>query len=268
MGMRLMRLLLVLSLVQILHGWRIPLCGSHVLSKVRCGAAPRRSFQLNAIRKRRTNKFIPVVQLGPAVSINEQITADPVRLIAPKLVHKRVLDKSDEEDDTDDDGDDYDEADEDGDEEEGEQGEEEEEREEGADDSEGEGEDEKGAQDFVAGEEMLGIYSLEDALQKARDFDLDLVLINDKADPPVCKITDYGKYKYLMERRKKNNLKKQIRGGIKEVKMSYKIDIHDFDVRVRSALKFIASGDRVSHTPTKLTALHCVNNVTFPHCTR
>ena len=112
------------------------------------------------------------------------------------------------------------------------------------DDSEGEGED--APQGFVSGEEMLGIYSLEDALQKAREFNLDLVMINDKADPPVCKIVNYGKYKYTIERRKKDNLKKQIRGDIKEVKMSYKIDTHDFDVRLRSAQRFIASGDRVS----------------------
>jgi len=236
--MRLIQLLLVVSLMQILHGWRVAPFGTHFLTGARCSVAPRRTFQLNAIRKR-TNKFVPVVQLGPTASINEQITADPVRLIAPKLLRNGILDETDEEDDgTDTDEDEY-----------GDDEDEDEEEEEEGDDAEDDPEEE-GAHSFVAGEEMLGIYSLEVALQKARDFDLDLILINDQADPPVCKIIDYGKYKYLMERRKKNNLKKQIRGGIKEVKMSYKIDTHDFDVRVRSAQKFIASGDRVSHVNT------------------
>jgi translation initiation factor IF-3 len=65
-------------------------------------------------------------------------------------------------------------------------------------------------------------------------------------DPPVCKIIDYGKYKYAVEKRKKENLKKQSKSEIKEVKMSYKIDQHDFDVRLRAVQRFIQDGDRVS----------------------
>jgi translation initiation factor IF-3 len=94
-------------------------------------------------------------------------------------------------------------------------------------------------------EEMLGIYPLEEALEKAAEMELDLVLINEKADPPVCKIIDYGKYNYALERKKRDNAKKQVKGGLKEVKMSYKIDVHDFDVRVRAAHRFLATGDRV-----------------------
>lgn len=103
--------------------------------------------------------------------------------------------------------------------------------------------------DSDVGEEiMLGIFTLQDALVEAEKMELDLVLINDKADPPVCKIIDYGKFKYSAEKKKKENAKKQIKSDIKEVKMSYKIDQHDFDVRVRAVQKFIGDGDRVSHS--------------------
>eukprot|EP01036_Dinobryon_divergens_P022017 gene22017-30249_t len=100
--------------------------------------------------------------------------------------------------------------------------------------------------DSDSGEEvMLGIFSLKDALLEAEKMELDLVLINDKADPPVCKVIDYGKFKYSVEKKKKENAKKQVKGDIKEVKMSYKIDQHDFDVRVRAVQKFLNDGDRV-----------------------
>ena len=92
---------------------------------------------------------------------------------------------------------------------------------------------------------MLGIFSIKEALEKAETYNLDLVLINDKADPPVCKVIDYGKFKYSQEKKKKENMKKQIKMEIKEVKMSYKIDQHDFDVRMRAVQKFLADGDRV-----------------------
>lgn len=109
----------------------------------------------------------------------------------------------------------------------------------------------------IGEEEMLGIYSLDDALEKALEMELDLVLINEKGDPPVCKIIDYGKFKYALERKKRDNAKKQIKGGLKEVKMSYKIDVHDFDVRVRAAQRFIADGDRVSEQhATSTVAYH------------
>ena len=94
-------------------------------------------------------------------------------------------------------------------------------------------------------EVMLGIFSFQDAMKTADEYGLDLVLINDKADPPVCKVIDYGKYRYIMEKKKKENLKKQVKMEIKEVKMSYKIDQHDFDVRMRAVQKFLSDGDRV-----------------------
>ena len=86
---------------------------------------------------------------------------------------------------------------------------------------------------------MLGIMPLLEALATAAKMEVDLVMINDKGDPPVCKCIDYGKYKYAMEKKKKENAKKQVNVDIKEVKMSYKIDQHDFDVRVRAVKKFL-----------------------------
>jgi translation initiation factor IF-3 len=94
-------------------------------------------------------------------------------------------------------------------------------------------------------EVMLGIFSLADALIEAEKFQMDLVMINDKGDPPVCKVIDYGKYKYSLDKKKKENLKKQVNVDIKEVKMSYKIDQHDFDVRMRAVRKFLGEGDKV-----------------------
>ncbi len=81
--------------------------------------------------------------------------------------------------------------------------------------------------------------------EMADEQNLDLVMINENGDPPVCKIIDYGKYQYAMEKKKKENAKKQSKSEIKEVKMSYKIDEHDFQVRMRNVKKFLGTGDRV-----------------------
>jgi translation initiation factor IF-3 len=95
----------------------------------------------------------------------------------------------------------------------------------------------------------LGIMSLSDALAKAQELGgLDLIMINDKSDPPVCKIVDYSKYRYMQEKKAKE-IKKNSKGTeIKEVKMSYKIDVHDYDVRKKNALKFLNQGNRVKCT--------------------
>lgn len=93
---------------------------------------------------------------------------------------------------------------------------------------------------------MVGIMSLADAQDYADKLQVDLVMINDKGDPPVCKAIDYGKFKYSLEKKKKENAKKQVQSEIKEVKMSYKIEQHDFDVRVKAIQKFIGEGDKVS----------------------
>ncbi len=94
-------------------------------------------------------------------------------------------------------------------------------------------------------DEMVGIVSIDQALDEARRREMDLVVINEKSDPPICKVIDYGKFRYLIEKRKKENMKKQIKIETKEVKMSVSIEQHDFDVRVRATQKFLADGDRV-----------------------
>lgn len=100
--------------------------------------------------------------------------------------------------------------------------------------------------DSEIGEEtMAGIMTLEEALEEARKRELDLVMINESADPPLCKVIDYSKYKYYQEKKKKENTKKQVKTDLKEIKMSYSIDQHDLDVRVKAMQKFIAEGDRV-----------------------
>jgi len=172
----------------------------------------------------RSNEINNRKEKTPPPPINQYIRCDPVRLIAPKIKAKVIAAKESTVSDSDDDEDNDDEDE---------------------DDEEDDSDDTSDDEDDNDREEMLGIYSLEEALQKADSMGLDLVLINDKADPPVCKIIDYGKFKYSVEKKKKANAKKQIKGEIKELKLSYKIDTHDFDVKVRAALKFISNGDRV-----------------------
>jgi len=79
----------------------------------------------------------------------------------------------------------------------------------------------------------------------ANDRNLDLVLVSPDQDPPVAKILDYGKYKFETEKRAKDARKKQHTVELKEVKMRYKIDTHDFEVKVKSIKKFLASGNKV-----------------------
>ncbi|MDC0835991.1 Translation initiation factor 3 [Geitlerinema sp. FC II] len=96
--------------------------------------------------------------------------------------------------------------------------------------------------------EQLGIMSPADALKIAEEKDLDLVLVSDKADPPVCRIMDYGKYKFEQEKRSKEAKKKQHSSELKEVKMRYKIEDHDYQVRVKQAVRFLKAGDKVKAT--------------------
>lgn len=95
----------------------------------------------------------------------------------------------------------------------------------------------------------LGIMSIEEALEKAIELgNLDLILINEHSDPPVCKIVDYSKYRYSQEKKAKEVKKNSKASELKEIKMSYKIDSHDYDVRKKSAMKFIQQGNRVKCT--------------------
>ncbi|MDG2992304.1 translation initiation factor IF-3 [Candidatus Synechococcus calcipolaris G9] len=97
---------------------------------------------------------------------------------------------------------------------------------------------------------QLGIMPPAEALTIARDKDLDLVLVSDKADPPVCRIINYGKFKFEQEKKAREARKKQHTSDVKEVKMRYKIEDHDYNVRVNQAERFLKSGDKVKATIT------------------
>jgi translation initiation factor IF-3 len=92
---------------------------------------------------------------------------------------------------------------------------------------------------------QLGIMSLEDALAAANDKKLDLVNISPNAKPPVCKILDYGKYRYELQKREKEAKKKQKVTSVKEIRLSTFIEAHDIQVKAKTATKFLKDGDRV-----------------------
>ncbi len=96
--------------------------------------------------------------------------------------------------------------------------------------------------------EQIGIMSARDAMARATEAGLDLVKIAPNAKPPVCKIIDYGKYKYEMSRKEKEAKKKQKTIEIKEVRLSPNIDDNDMKTKANAARKFIAKGDRVKVT--------------------
>ncbi len=96
--------------------------------------------------------------------------------------------------------------------------------------------------------EQLGIMSARDAYLKAQEAGLDLVKIAPMAKPPVCKIIDYGKYRYEMARKEKEARKKQKTIELKEVRLSPNIDTNDLNTKVGAARKFISKGDKVKVT--------------------
>lgn len=96
--------------------------------------------------------------------------------------------------------------------------------------------------------EQLGIMSVRDAMKLAEDAELDLVKIAPAAKPPVCKIVDYGKYKYEQVRREKEAKKKQKVIEIKEIRLSPNIDTNDLNTKINAARKFLTKGDRVKVT--------------------
>jgi translation initiation factor IF-3 len=89
---------------------------------------------------------------------------------------------------------------------------------------------------------QLGIMPLAEALEKASDFGLDLVEVSPKTDPPVCKILDYGKYKYQQSKKTHEGKKKQTGGHLKEVKMRPKTEEHDLQVKLRNVERFLKGG--------------------------
>ena len=92
---------------------------------------------------------------------------------------------------------------------------------------------------------QLGIMSADEALKIAEEHDLDLVKISPNATPPVCKIMDYGKYRFEQAKREKEARKNQHVIEIKEIRMSPSISDNDFNVKLRNAIKFLEEGDRV-----------------------
>lgn len=96
--------------------------------------------------------------------------------------------------------------------------------------------------------EQLGIMSAKDAMKLAREAELDLVKIAPNAKPPVCKIIDYGKYRYELARKEKEAKKKQKTIDIKEVRLSPNIDTNDLNTKVNQARKFLSKGDKVKVT--------------------
>ena len=96
-----------------------------------------------------------------------------------------------------------------------------------------------------SGGEQLGIMSAEEAQKIADEQGLDLVKISPQANPPVCKLMDYGKYRFEQGKREKEARKNQKIVQIKEVRLSATIDKHDLDVKAKAATKFLKSGDKV-----------------------
>ena len=96
--------------------------------------------------------------------------------------------------------------------------------------------------------EQIGVVTREDALERALGLGLDLVIVADNANPPVCKIMDYGKFKYEEQKKKNEARKKQKTIDVKEIKLRPNIDVHDYDVKMRSMVKFLNEGDKVKVT--------------------
>ena len=96
--------------------------------------------------------------------------------------------------------------------------------------------------------DQLGVMSVKEAMKLAQEAELDLVKIAPKAQPPVCKIIDYGKYRYELARKEKEAKKKQKTVEVKEVRISPNIDTNDLNTKVNNAKKFIAKGNKVKVT--------------------
>ena len=90
-----------------------------------------------------------------------------------------------------------------------------------------------------------GVVATSKALLMAEDRGLDLIIVSPNQEPPVAKILDYGKYKYEIEKRAKESKKKQHTVEIKEIKVRYKIDVHDYNVKINAIKKFISAGNKV-----------------------
>lgn len=95
---------------------------------------------------------------------------------------------------------------------------------------------------------MIGVKSTAEAIEIAADHGLDLVEVSPNAEPPVCKILDYGKFKYEEQKKRNEAKKKQKVVSIKEIKMRPSIDVHDYETKMKAARKFLDNGDKVKAT--------------------
>lgn len=93
--------------------------------------------------------------------------------------------------------------------------------------------------------EQVGVVSREEALAKAQELNLDLVCISPTASPPVCRIMDYGKYRYEQQRKQKESKKNQKMLVTKEIRLSPTIDEHDLETKAKQAEKFLSKGDKI-----------------------
>ena len=93
--------------------------------------------------------------------------------------------------------------------------------------------------------EALGIFSIKDAQNMAYDNDMDLVLMAPNAEPPVCRIMDYGKFCFERNKKEKEAKKKQQVVEVKEIQLSCRIDTHDFQTKVNHAIRFLGQGNKV-----------------------
>jgi translation initiation factor IF-3 len=96
--------------------------------------------------------------------------------------------------------------------------------------------------------EMVGVLSVAEGIDLAEEAGLDLVEIAPNSDPPVCKVLDYGKYKYEEQKRRNEARKKQKTIEVKEIKMRPGIDTHDYETKMKAARKFLGNGDKVKFT--------------------
>lgn len=96
--------------------------------------------------------------------------------------------------------------------------------------------------------EQLGVLPIEEAREKALEYNLDLVEVAPNATPPVCRIMDFGKYQYEKSKKEKESKKKQHTITVKEIRLRPKTDVHDLEVKLRQARKFLEQGNKVKFT--------------------
>lgn len=92
---------------------------------------------------------------------------------------------------------------------------------------------------------MRGVMSIDDAMALADEANLDLVNVSPNAEPPVCKILDYGKYRYELQKKEKQSKKNQKVTEVKEIRLSPSIEEHDVQVKAKTAIKFLKDGDKL-----------------------